>query len=234
MLCRHIKHTRFGFCLYSILAEMAKHDKPLFVSDDGSAWYALPLNYLVAQYGGSKRTWQGSITLAVSIGLLRKIKPDADSLHPIIKQLYMEGRQQGKAPKNLYNVPEYTPELLRGAETALVEWLATGVSTSKVTKASVTNAQGRATANTIFRDSRSKTARKAVEAAQGIIRRIDHGIATKGYMMKQEAIAGDVQAWQMLHGYILAEAGAAYHRPTQAERERYGLQDAAWIITASE
>lgn len=81
MLSYKIQHSKLGFCLYNIISEMAAHDKPISTFSDGSAWYAIPLNYLVSRYGGSKPTWQSNITLAVSIGLLRKLKPDADSLH---------------------------------------------------------------------------------------------------------------------------------------------------------
>lgn len=172
ILYKRIHHTKFGLCIYHLFDEMARHEKPLFFSDEGEAWYAIPLNYLVATYGGSKPTWQSNITLAVSIGLLRKIKPDADSLHPTIKQIYADGKQNRKTPKNLYSIPTYTMELFANAEKALEAWIETGVSTAKVTKASVINAQGRKQANTIFRDSRFKAANKAVEAAHAIVNRI--------------------------------------------------------------
>lgn len=232
LLSYKIQHTRLGFCLYNILSEMAAHDKPLCTFSDGSAWYAIPLNYLVSRYGGSKPTWQSNITLAVSIGLLRKLKPDADSLHPALQQLYRDGLQSGKAPKNLYSVPAYTHELFADAEAALERWQETGVSTARITKASVSHAQGKAQANTIFRDNRSKAATKALEAAHRIVERIVKAVDRNGYTTKQEAVRDDVKAWDMLRGYILAEADASYHRPTKEDIERYGLTDSAWIITA--
>lgn len=232
MLYYKIQHSKLGFCLYNILTEMASHDKPLCTFADGSEWYALPLNYLVSRYGGSKPTWQGNITLAVSLGLLHKIKPDADSKHPVLQQLYTEGVRGGKAPKNLYSVPAYTHELFAEAEAALTQWQETGVSTARITKASVSHAQGKAQANTIFRDNRSKAARMTLEAAQSIIDRIVQAVNTKGYTTKSEAVRGDVKAWDMLRGYILEEAGASYHRPTREDIARYNLSDSTWIISA--
>lgn len=232
MLYQKIRHSKLGFCLYSILSEMAAHDKPLCAFSDGSEWYALPLNYLVSRYGGSKRTWQGNVTLAVSIGLLRKLKPDADSKHPALQQLYREGVQNGKAPKNLYSVPTYTNDLFSEAEAALAQWHETGVSQTKITKASVSHAQGRAQANAIFRDSRFKSARMALEAAQSIIDRIVQAVEERGYTTKLEAVQGDSKAWDMLRGYILDEAGASYRRPTREDIERYNLPDTSWIISA--
>ena len=232
LLYKKIQHSKLGFCLYNIIHEMAAHDKPLCTFADGSAWYALPLNYLVSRYGGSKPTWQSNITLAVSIGLLRKIKPDADSLHPALQQLYREGKQRGKAPKNLYSVPEYTHELFSEVEAALEQWQETGVSTARITKASVSHAQGKAQANTIFRDNRSKAARKSLEAAHRISDRIVQAVRQRGYTTKQEAVRDDVKAWDMLRRYILDEAGAHYHRPTKEDIARYNIHDSSWIISA--
>lgn len=232
MLYSKIQHTKLGFCLYNLLSEMAAHDKPLCAFSDGSEWYALPLNYLVSRYGGSKRTWQSNITLAVSLGLLRKLKPNADSLHPALQQLYRDGLQSGKAPKNLYSVPAYTHELFTDAEAALERWQETGVSTARITKASVSHAQGKAQANTIFRDSRSKSARMALEAAHRIIDRIVQAVKARGYTTKSDAVRGEMKAWDMLRGYILEEADASYHRPTKEDIARYNLPDSAWIISA--
>lgn len=232
MLYSKIQHTKLGFCLYNLLSEMAAHDKPLCAFSDGSEWYALPLNYLVSRYGGSKRTWQSNITLAVSLGLLRKLKPNADGLHPAIQQLYRQGIQSGKAPKNLYSVPAYTNELFTAAEAALSQWQETGVSTARITKASVSHAQGRAQANTIFRDNRSKTARMTLEGAQSIIDRIVQVVNAQGYTTKLDAVQGDIKAWDMLRGYILDVSNASYHRPTAKDIERYNLPDSSWIITA--
>lgn len=232
LLYQKIRHSKLGFCLYSILSEMAAHDKPLCAFSDGSEWYALPLNYLVSRYGGSKRTWQGNVTLAVSIGLLRKLKPDADSKHPALQQLYREGVQNGKAPKNLYSVPTYTNDLFSEAEAALAQWQETGVSTAKITKASVSHAQGKAQANTIFRDNRSKAAKMALEGAQRIIDRIVQAVNTQGYTTKSEAVQGEIKAWDMLKSYILDVAGASYRRPTAKDIARYGLTDSTWIISA--
>lgn len=232
LLTYKIHHSKLGFCLYNILSEMASHDKPLCTFSDGSAWFAIPLNYLVSRYSGSKHTWQSNITLAVSLGLLRKIKPDADSLHPALKQLYMDGKKHGKAPKNLYSVPAYTLELFAEAEAALEQWEQTGVSTARITKASVSHAQGRAQANTIFRDSRSKAARMALEGAHRIVERIVQAVRQRGYTTKSDAVRGEMKAWDMLRGYILAEADASYHRPTKEDIERYNLHDSSWIISA--
>ena len=232
LLSYKIQHTKLGFCLYNILSEMAAHDKPICTFSDGSAWYALPLNYLVSRYSGSKRTWQSNVTLAVSLGLLRKLKPDADSIHPALQQLYRDGLQHGKAPKNLYSVPAYTLELFAEAESALEQWEQTGVSTARITKASVSHAQGKAQANTIFRDNRTKAATKALEAAHRIVERIVQAVRQRGYTTKSDAVRGDVKAWDMLRGYILDEAGARYHRPTKEDIARYNLTDSAWIISA--
>ena len=232
LLAYKIQHTKLGFCLYNILSEMAAHDKPLCTFSDGSAWFAIPLNYLVSRYSGSKHTWQSNITLAVSLGLLRKIKPDADSLHPALQQLYRDGLQHGKAPKNLYSVPEYTHELFSEVEAALEQWQETGVSTARITKASVSHAQGKAQANTIFRDNRSKAARKSLEAAHRIIDRIVQAVKARGYTTKSDAVRGEMKAWDMLRGYILEEADASYHRPTKEDIARYNIHDSSWIIAA--
>lgn len=223
-----INHTRFGFVVYHLLSEIRKHDKPLYTTPDGASWYAVSLQYLLTKYGGTKRTWCGYISLAVTLGLLRRIKPDARSTAPTLKGLYEDGKAKRQKPKSLYSVPAYTPETLHRAETTLDEWERSGVSTSKITKAHTICATGQAQANSTYRDARGQTL--TVEA-QLIIDRITEAIAERGYLTRDQAAAGAEKAWGALRGYILDVAGASYHRPTQAERERYSLQSDAWIIT---
>lgn len=223
-----INHTRCGFVLYHLFAEIRRHENPLYTTPDGAKWYAVSLRYLVNKYGGNKATWCGYISLAVTLGLLRRIKPDSNSTAPTLKALYEDGKAKHRKPKSLYSVPAYTPETLHHAEKTLDEWERSGVSTSKVTKAHTICAAGQAQANSTYRDARRQT---LTLEAQTIIERITEAIAAQGYLTRKQAVAGAEKAWGALKGYILDCAGASYHRPTQAERERYSLQSDGWIIT---
>ena len=230
-LYRQVHKTKTGFVAYNIMDAMAQHKRPLYIDASGSSWFAEPLNFLVKTYGGSKETWQSNIILLIEIGLLRRIKPDAETLNPVFAQLYREGVRRRKAPKAVYSVPDYDEKTLQHAEKALQRWRATGVSTAHVTKASAANALGEAEANTIYRDSRSKGARTALKDAQAIIDRIVRAVDSSGYTTKREAVAGKEKAWNMMRGYILDEAQALYKRPTAEEAERFNLPDTKWIIT---
>lgn len=83
-LYRQVHKTKTGFVAYNIMDAMAQHKRPLYIDASGSGWYAEPLNFLVKTYGGSKETWQSNIILLIEIGLLRRIKPDADTLNPVL------------------------------------------------------------------------------------------------------------------------------------------------------
>lgn len=225
-----INHTRCGFVLYQLFSEIRKHENPLYTTPDGAEWYAVSLQHLVLRYGGNKSTWCGYISLAVTLGLLHRIKPDARSTAPTLKGLYEDGKAKRQKPKSLYSVPAYTPETLHRAETTLDEWERSGVSTSKITKAHTICATGQAQANSTYRDGRGQT---LTVQAQLIIDRITQAIAERGYITRDQAAAGADKAWGALRGYILDVAGASYHRPTKAEVERYSLRNDAWIITQS-
>lgn len=228
LLYRQVHKTRLGWVAYNLMQEMAKRETPLLTSTDGSAWYAESLDYLVSSYGGSKRTWSSSISLLVTVGLLNRVKPDEATLNPLFHQLYVEGASRGRVPKSVYSVPAYTPELFRRAEAVLQEWQETGVSTTKVTKASTINALGQAAANGIFRDGRQKSYQPE---AQRIIKRIVCAVQKRGYLTKAEAVGEDERAWQIMHKYILTSANARYRKPTGNEKRLFGLTNDKWIIT---
>lgn len=230
LLYNQIHKTRLGFVAYNLLHAMAQHDRPLYIDSSGIGWYAEPLNFLVKTYGGSKETWQSNVILMVEIGLLKRIKPDSNTLNPVFAQIYRDGLQQRKAPKAVYSVPEYDERTLQHAEMALKRWKETGVATSHITKASAVNAIGQAGANTIYRDGRSKGAKTALRDAQTIIDRICHAVRENGYTTKLEATQGKESAWNMMRGYILDEAQALYKRPTAKEVEWFHLPNAQWII----
>ena len=213
------------------MQEMAKRETPLLTSTDGSAWYAESLDYLASSYGGSKRTWSSSISLLVTVGLLNRVKPDEATLNPLFHQLYVEGASRGRVPKSVYSVPAYTPELFHRAEAVLQEWQETGVSTTKVTKASTINALGQAAANGIFRDGRQKSYQPE-STAPVRIKRIVCAVQKRGYLTKAEAVGEDMNA----HGrsctrYILTSANARYRKPTSNEKRLFRLMNDKWIIT---
>ena len=122
----------------------------------------------------------------------------------------------------------FRSELFHHAEAVLQEWQETGVSTTKVTKASTINALGQAAANGIFRDGRQKSYQPE---AQRIIKRIVCAVQERGYLTKAEAVGADERAWQIMHKYILASANARYRKPTSNEKRLLGLTNDKWIIT---
>lgn len=230
-LTAHFRRTRCRWVLYNILATMAAYDAPLYQDHAGNAWYAIPINYLVSTHGGSKSTWQSSITTLVYCGLLNRIKPDQHTLNPLFRRLYIDAIAAHKEPKSVYSVPAYTPEILHQAEERLTEWILTGTSTSHATKNTLICAVGHAAANEIFHDNRGSS---MDQEAQTIIKRIRQAIQGNGYTTKDAIITKSKQireAWRIMHTHILRYAGAVYRRPTKQEKQRFNLNTDEWIIT---
>jgi len=216
-----------------------------------SEWVFASVAYLVGRYGGSCTTWQTNREYLSAVGLIRLRKPTEKTTAPALKDSFQRA-EKGRQAVIWYTIPDYTPNRLAQAEQAAERFRQEGINRKGLTKQGIIIAVGRKEANKTVIDWRSRSGKDRA-AEREIIRQIKMAISRKGYATKErviersakriktickldyiEALYSIRQIWANRNRRILSMAGASYHRPTRAEKERFRLKDNGWIITPAQ
>lgn len=211
-------------------------------------WVFASVDYLVGRYGGSRTTWQTNREYLSAVGLIRIRKPSNKTTAPALKESVQRAKK-GRQAVIWYTIPDYTPDLFKTAEQAAERFKAKGINRKGLTKQGLIIAVGQAQANKAVIDWRSRS-KQDKAAEREIIRQIKMAISWKGYAMKEnilkrsakrtatankvdfvEALYYVWNLWANRNKRLLSMAGARYHRPTRAEKERFNLKGDNWIIT---
>lgn len=216
--------------------------------EQGKTWVFASVGYLVGRYGGSCTTWQTNREYFSAVGLMRVRKPTKKTTAPALKDSFQRAGK-GRQAVIWYTIPDYTPERLARAEQAAARFKAKGINRKGLTKQGIIIAMGRKEANKAVIDWRSRSD-KDTAAEYEIVRQIKMAISRKGYAMKDHIITRSAkriktafkldfiealyflrQIWANRNRRLLSMAGARYHKPTRAEKERFNLKGDNWIIT---
>lgn len=134
----------------------------------------------------------------------------------------------------------WTPEKLEYSEAQAMKWVTTRVPIRFVTKEAIIKVYGKELADQVFNDDRG-TSNKSLERQKKLSQIIARASRYKGYTTKAQAInllskeIGRFNAdrvWAIHGEQILSEAGYRYHRPSKADKAKYGIRanDNRWII----
>lgn len=216
--------------------------------EQGKAWVFASVEYLVGRYGGSCTTWQTNREYLSAVGLMNIRKPTKKTTSRALQDS-IQRAGKGRQAVIWYTIPDYTPERLARAEKAAARFKAKGINRKGLTKQGLIIAVGPKEANKAVIDGRSRSERDRA-AEYEIIRQIQMAISRKGYAMKEQVIKRSTKRiktaykldyiealylisriWANRNKRLLSMAGARYHRPTRAEKERFNLKDNGWIIT---
>ena len=216
--------------------------------EHGKSWVFASVGYLVGRYGGSCTTWQTNREYLSAVGLMNIRKPTKKTTsRPLQDSIQRAGK--GRQAVIWYTIPDYTPERLARAERTAARFKAKGINRKGLTKQGLIIAVGPKEANKAVIDGRSRSERDRA-AEYEIVRQIQMAISRKGYAMKEQVIKRSTKRiktafkldyiealclirhiWANRNKRLLSMAGARYHRPTRAEKERLNLKDNGWIIT---
>lgn len=138
----------------------------------------------------------------------------------------------------------WTPKNLEYSEAQAMKWVSIRVPIRFVTKEAIIKVYGKELANQVFNDDRG-TSEKSLERQKKLSQIIAKASRYKGYTTKKQLmnlLAKEIgrfnadRTWAIHSEKILSEAGYRYHRPSKADKAKYGIKakDNQWIIDKAE
>lgn len=220
-------------------------------------WFFMPLSRFATDENSPASTiatWKKTNILFVCMGLVeRQIPTEADASTPYRKKAIEHAKQHGHTKATaFYSVPEYTPSQLSYIDNKAKRWIEKKGNFQHFSKTTIIDTFGNAIADRVFQDERKKPRRTTSKEAQLVAHLIllldkftfttkeklftetaaDQRPDTPDELSKQYNIAK--ATWERCSAYILREAKAKHHRPTDVEKEQYCLTGNGWIITRTE
>lgn len=219
-------------------------------------WCILPYTRLVtlgAEYAASTQTWKHTITLFIAIGLLERKIPTAETAKtPYERAAVQYAAEKGNGNRHaaeFLRFPAYSPRQLNYCERKAKLWYEKKGNFQDWSKASVIDIFGTETANRVYNDGRIKPRYKH-EAEAALMGAIVSLLETSPFTTKAQVQAAAAETlketgatdegkavnlarrtWDRAHNDILEQCGALHKRPTNEEKEQFGLIGNGWIIT---
>lgn len=239
--------------LLHILTYMQSHPFPFEMDRHGRGYWKIPINYLMREHGGSAESWQSHIVFLIDAGLLFRIRPDANSVLPRLREEWKRALQERQRAASCYRIVAYTAATLNAAEQVAARYASAGVGLAHITKTDVIRVSGQQRADEIFRtqDEIGTPEGWAWERLRELILR---NIEADGYAKWQPAYTAvknellqesferpddrcvgscidAIEKANMRKKAVCRSFGCDYHPPRRADREQFGLEDQSWIIT---
>lgn len=225
---------------------MWHHPTPVRRDSNGNGYWFVPVSYMVEQHQGTRESWQAHIVLADMFGLLMRVRPDKNSKLDLLRDEYKRATKARERPRTAYRVVEYTPERLREADRQADEYMRRGGKFGHVRKADIIGMYDQQAANVLYRDGRRITTEEAA-ARQAFIEAVKDQVDRNGYTTpgaaKQQALqhlSAGTETWRALEKVVqsktalLLAAGFQYRPPKREQREQFGLEGQAWLITRTQ
>lgn len=213
-------------------------------------WFFMPLSRFVlegAELGRQKSTWEKTIILLACLGMIEREIPTEDSATTPYRQAAVQyAKEHGHDRATAFiSVPMYTDQQLEYIEGKAKRWIDGSGNFNHFTKSTIIDVFGNAVADRVFQDQRKKP-RRTIEAERRLIDALGLILDTEQFITKemlfiaaaskdgattQPQLNAIAAAWERAGKRILKTAGAVHHRPTNQEKELYGLEGNGWIIT---
>lgn len=239
-LTSFLKRTTLLYHLLQYLTYMADHPYPVVVDHSGRGYWKIPITYMRTMYGGTAESWQSHTVFLILLGLLGRIRPSSKSVNPAFKEEYRKAIETDRRPASFFFIEEYTSEALAYAERQATRYREAGVSVSHLTKTDVIRMEGKEKADLLYMDMRDISVQEA-RIRQRILSSIADQIQKHGYATPDriEAAVCYGMMWEerqiydklMHHKKALAyEVNCEYRPPRKDDKERFGLDNAGWIM----
>lgn len=190
------------------------------------------------------RVWQRNTVLLHCLGLIQTRRPrrkDGEWLPGIEHQSIVIMIEQGHhQPSTYFTTQLWTLDKLEYSEAQAQKWIDNRPPILYLTKEIIINIYGKELADEVYSDTRN-TPKASARANQALKRAIIRTSKAKGYTTKSKVMTqliksiGKVRAnkaWAVYGKQIMAEAGYRYHRPSKADKAKYGIKpnNNKWII----
>ena len=204
------------------------------------------LDTLVRAYGSDKETWRTSLLRLCALGLLYQFKPKTSedyNQYNTPAQQYSANRatSMSRHPCTWYHFPKYTDKVLEKAEKEApkVRKLGTGID-----KDALRDLYGNTRANRIT-DTGFSMLEAVAERRQALSDALQSLISATGYTTaeqvkntvygqfndpKRHSMKRIGDSWRSYKPTLFDSLGLKESRPTNAEKQRYGLEDDSYII----
>lgn len=190
------------------------------------------------------RVWQRNIILLHCLGLIftRKARYEkGKKLSEIDRKALEIMKEKGyQKPVTNYTTQLWNLDRLEYSEAQAQKWIDNRISAIYVTKEIVIRVFGQELADEVYGDTRG-IPDKSAEVNEAMKQAIIKTSIKKGYTTRLKVVAQVTRtfdkykakkAWAVYGNDILAESGYRYHRPSKADKARYGIRanDNRWII----
>lgn len=197
---------------------------------------------LIKDHGGTAEAWQSHLVFICLTGLLKRVKPNAQTKNREMAAAYFKAREDGKTQPIFYSCHLYTAARMAQIEAQARRFKERGVSIGHIRETDIIALYGPATANLFYQDMRTISAEDE-EAARRIISAINEQIKARGYAIKKEAVKAAARGtWEQEELYqkiqhqaaqltgLCQDHGLSYRRANKEECQMLGLNYGAKII----